>query len=70
MPDALLSVTNSVYPTKDKENNPLETEYGMCEFEDSQTVTLQEVSARARMRGANGVNDAAISQIALSLLAD
>lgn len=49
MEDVILSVTNSVYPTKDKENNPLTTEYGMCEYQDFQTITIQEMPERAPM---------------------
>ena len=41
--------TTSNYPTKDKENNPMETEYGLCTYEDSQTVTIQEMPERAPM---------------------
>ncbi|CAM9568888.1 unnamed protein product, partial [Sphacelaria rigidula] len=33
--------TTSLYPTKDPEGNPLETEYGLCRFKDHQTVTIQ-----------------------------
>jgi len=47
MPDRLLTLTSSSYPTRDAENNPLETEFGLCEYADSQTVTLQEMPERA-----------------------
>lgn len=33
--------TTTLYPTKDAEGNPLETEYGLCRFKDHQTVTIQ-----------------------------
>jgi DNA replication licensing factor MCM3 len=49
MEDIILGITNSVYPTKDKENNPLETEYGLCSYQDYQTITIQEMPERAPM---------------------
>ncbi|CAM9139800.1 unnamed protein product [Choristocarpus tenellus] len=33
--------TTTLYPTKDPDGNPLETEYGLCQFKDHQTVTIQ-----------------------------
>lgn len=33
--------TTTLYPTKDSDGNPLETEYGLCRFKDHQTVTIQ-----------------------------
>lgn len=39
--------TPSVYPTHDAEENPLETEFGLCEFKDYQTITLQEMPERS-----------------------
>ncbi len=33
--------TTTLYPTKDADGNPLETEYGLCRFKDHQTVTIQ-----------------------------
>ncbi len=47
--DKLITITSSVYPTKDKDNNPLETEFGLCSFKDFQTVTLQEMPESAPM---------------------
>ena len=34
--------TGAVYPTRDDDGNLLTTEYGLCEYKDSQTVTVQE----------------------------
>ena len=39
--------TSSVYPTKDEEGNPLETEFGLCEYKDFQTVVIQEMPESA-----------------------
>eukprot|EP00978_Attheya_sp_CCMP212_P028745 scaffold100198_cov61-Attheya_sp.AAC.1 len=47
--DRLINITSSVYPTKDKDGNPLETEYGLSTFKDHQTITLQEMPERAPM---------------------
>ena len=38
--------TTTLYPTKDSDGNPLETEYGLCRFKDHQTVTIQVHSRR------------------------
>ncbi|CAD6263625.1 unnamed protein product [Miscanthus lutarioriparius] len=35
--------TGSVYPTRDDNGNLLVTEYGMCEYKDHQTLSMQEV---------------------------
>ncbi|XP_004628339.1 DNA replication licensing factor MCM3 [Octodon degus] len=39
--------STSVYPTKDEENNPLETEYGLSAYKDHQTITIQEMPEKA-----------------------
>ncbi|KAF5830011.1 MCM2/3/5 family-domain-containing protein [Dunaliella salina] len=35
--------TSAVYPNKDSNGNHLTTEYGMCTYKDSQTITMQEL---------------------------
>ncbi|XP_039272002.2 DNA replication licensing factor MCM3-like [Styela clava] len=40
-------VSSSVYPTKDEENNPLETEFGLSVYKDHQTLTVQEMPEKA-----------------------
>ena len=49
LPDQIINITTSVYPTKDDEGRPLETEYGLSTFKDHQTITLQEMPERAPM---------------------
>ena len=49
LPDQIINITTSVYPTKDDEGRPLETEFGLSTFKDHQTITLQEMPERAPM---------------------
>lgn len=49
LPDKHINITSTVYPTKDNEGNPLETEFGLSEFKDHQTITLQEMPEKAPM---------------------
>ena len=49
LPDRLVTITSGVYPTKDREGNQLETEFGLSSFKDHQTITLQEMPERAPM---------------------
>jgi len=49
MTDRIVNITDSVYPTKDKDGNPLETEFGLSEYKDHQTITLQEMPEKAPM---------------------
>ncbi|XP_030054594.1 DNA replication licensing factor MCM3 [Microcaecilia unicolor] len=39
--------STAVYPTKDEENNPLETEFGLSSYKDHQTITIQEMPEKA-----------------------
>ncbi|KAM5164716.1 DNA replication licensing factor MCM3 [Mantella aurantiaca] len=39
--------SSAVYPTKDEDNNPLETEYGLSLYKDHQTITIQEMPEKA-----------------------
>uniref|UniRef100_A0A3Q2XEE5 DNA replication licensing factor MCM3 n=1 Tax=Hippocampus comes TaxID=109280 RepID=A0A3Q2XEE5_HIPCM len=39
--------SSSIYPTKDEENNPLETEFGLSVYKDHQTITVQEMPEKA-----------------------
>jgi len=49
LPDRFVTITSSVYPTTDKENNPLQTEYGLSLYSDVQTICLQEMPESAPM---------------------
>jgi DNA replication licensing factor MCM3 len=49
LPDRIINITPTVYPTKDKDGNPLETEFGLSEYKDHQTITLQEMPEKAPM---------------------
>ncbi|XP_017312089.1 MCM3 minichromosome maintenance deficient 3 (S. cerevisiae), like isoform X1 [Ictalurus punctatus] len=39
--------SSAIYPTKDDENNALETEFGLCCYKDHQTLTIQEMPEKA-----------------------
>jgi len=39
--------SSTAYPTKDEEGNPLETEYGLSNYKDHQTFTIQEMPEKA-----------------------
>ncbi|XP_072436308.1 zygotic DNA replication licensing factor mcm3-like isoform X2 [Chiloscyllium punctatum] len=39
--------SSAIYPTKDEENNPLETEFGLSAYKDHQTITIQEMPEKA-----------------------
>ena len=43
------TVTPDVLPTKDKDGNKLETEFGLSTFKDQQTIVLQEMPERAKV---------------------
>lgn len=49
IPDRIINITPAVYPTKDKDGNALQTEFGLSEYKDHQTVALQEMPERAPM---------------------
>lgn len=49
IPDRIINITSSVYPLKDGEKNPLETEFGLSKFKDHQTIVLQEMPEKAPM---------------------
>uniref|UniRef100_A0A8C4QA97 DNA replication licensing factor MCM3 n=1 Tax=Eptatretus burgeri TaxID=7764 RepID=A0A8C4QA97_EPTBU len=39
--------TSTVYPTKDEDNNPLETEFGLSSYKDHQIISIQEMPEKA-----------------------
>uniref|UniRef100_A0A4W4EFF5 DNA replication licensing factor MCM3 n=1 Tax=Electrophorus electricus TaxID=8005 RepID=A0A4W4EFF5_ELEEL len=39
--------SSAIYPTKDEESNPLETEFGLSSYKDHQTITVQEMPEKA-----------------------
>ncbi|XP_028653055.1 zygotic DNA replication licensing factor mcm3-like [Erpetoichthys calabaricus] len=39
--------SSAIYPTKDEENNPLETEFGLSIYKDHQTISIQEMPEKA-----------------------
>ena len=41
--------TGSAIPTKDKDGNPAELEFGYCKYKDYQTIILQEMPERAKV---------------------
>jgi DNA replication licensing factor MCM3 len=47
--DRIISITSSVYPTKDGDGNAMETEFGLSTFKDHQNITLQEMPEKAPM---------------------
>lgn len=49
LPDRIIHITSSVYPQKDTQKNPLETEFGLSQFKDHQTIVLQEMPEKAPM---------------------
>jgi DNA replication licensing factor MCM3 len=49
IPDSIIGITPTALPKKDKDGNPLETEFGLSEFKDHQTVILQEMPEKAPM---------------------
>ena len=49
IPDRIIGITSSIYPVKDNEKNPLETEFGLSKFKDHQTIVLQEMPEKAPM---------------------
>eukprot|EP00529_Nitzschia_sp_RCC80_P009905 CAMPEP_0113508534 /NCGR_PEP_ID=MMETSP0014_2-20120614/37069_1 /TAXON_ID=2857 /ORGANISM="Nitzschia sp." /LENGTH=789 /DNA_ID=CAMNT_0000404255 /DNA_START=22 /DNA_END=2391 /DNA_ORIENTATION=+ /assembly_acc=CAM_ASM_000159 len=49
IPDRIIGVTPTAFPQKDKDGNSLETEFGLSQFKDHQTVVLQEMPEKAPM---------------------
>ena len=49
LPDKIITLTNTTYPTTTRDGHTLETEYGLSVYKDHQTITLQEMPERAPM---------------------
>ena len=49
LPDRIINLTTSTYPTTDADKNPLETEFGLSQYKDHQTICLQEMPEKAPM---------------------
>ncbi|KAL7433317.1 hypothetical protein ACHAXH_002038 [Discostella pseudostelligera] len=49
LPDKVVTLTSSSYPTTNREGHTLETEFGLSVYKDHQTITLQEMPERAPM---------------------
>lgn len=49
MPDKIVSITTSVQPTLDEDGKRVEQEYGLSDYKDYQTITLQEMPEKAPM---------------------
>lgn len=45
----IIKITTGVYPTQDNDGNKLETEFGLSQYKDYQTITLQEMPEKAPM---------------------
>ena len=45
--DAVKNDSTTMFPIKDKDSNPLTTEYGYCVYKDAQVITIQEMPENA-----------------------